>query len=73
MRAQDDDRLASLERRLLVIEQLMFTAALDPDGRPFTGPDAASFYQGVGELIRAVRRELRPAEQSERVVSLRPR
>ena len=73
MRAQDDDRLAALDRRLLVIEQLMFSAALDPDGRPFTGPEAASFYQGVGELLRDVRQELRAAEQSERVVSLRPR
>ncbi len=54
----DEDEIGQLNRRLLVVEQLMRVAGADPDGRPFTTADAAEFYLGVAELVAEVRQAL---------------
>ncbi len=57
----DEDEVARLNRRLLVLEQLMRVAGADPDGHPFGLAEAAEFFIGVAELISEVRQALPPA------------
>lgn len=54
----DEDEVARLNRRLLVVEQLMHVAGADRDGHPFAVADAAEFFIGVAELISDVRQTL---------------
>lgn len=71
----DEDVVARLNRRLLVVEQLMRVAGADPDGHPFALADAAEFFIGVSELISEVRQGLPDltGESPARVAAFPPR
>lgn len=52
------DRLHTLTRRLLVLQQMFFAASLDQQGQPFTTLEASDTYFGLVELLRETREEI---------------
>ena len=68
-----EEEFARLNRRLLVVEQLMRSASVDPDGSPFTTAESSQFYYGVAELILEAREALRELTGAarQRVVGIR--
>ena len=69
----DEEDVARLDRRLLVVEQLMRAASVDPNGQPFTIVESSQFYHGVAELIVEAREALRALQDNNtrRLVRLR--
>ncbi len=54
----DEEEVARLDRRLLIVEQLMRAASVDPNGQPFTIAESSQFYHGVAELLLEARQVL---------------
>lgn len=55
------DRLDQLDRRLLILQQMLFAASHDKSGVPFSTAEASPMYYGLTELLGETRRGIRAA------------